>query len=228
MLLTARDPHWLYARWDLTREQQKKYNALSADRHLVLRIFIDEIKGARFRRSTCIRNPTIGSCHVPDAGAKYVAQLGYYEAGGKWTGISASAATLTPPDAMSDDTTRSSPRFRSKCPSRSCSNWRARGARKHTARGGPPQFARSGHQVYRNTRPNGRRNRNCALASIISMDRVRRVWMGSLEITELIRRRLQQEMSSLACAQFSLPTSPIGGISSFSSVSSPFGAAGTA
>jgi hypothetical protein len=56
------------------------------------------------------------------------------------------------------------------------------------------------------------------------MDRVRRVWMGSLEITELVRRRLQEEISSLMFSQFSLPTSPIGAISSFSSVSSPFGA----
>jgi hypothetical protein len=59
-----------------------------------------------------------------------------------------------------------------------------------------------------------------ALSSIITMDGVRRVWMGSLEITELIRRKLQQEISSMAAAQFSLPTSPGGAITS---VSSPFG-----
>src|SRR5260221_10473547 len=34
--LTARDPHWLYAHWDLSREQLKHYNGLSASRHLVL------------------------------------------------------------------------------------------------------------------------------------------------------------------------------------------------
>ena len=36
-----------------------------------------------------------------------------------------------------------------------------------------------------------------ALAKIINIDDVRRVWMGSLEITELIRRRLAHEISSL-------------------------------
>src|SRR5215831_1914162 len=40
LLLAARDPHWLYAHWDLNREQQLKYNSLSADKHLVLRIKI--------------------------------------------------------------------------------------------------------------------------------------------------------------------------------------------
>ena len=62
-----------------------------------------------------------------------------------------------------------------------------------------------------------------ALAAIITMDRVRRVWMGSVEITELIRRQLQHEMFSMGASMFSLPTSPIGAISSISSISSPFG-----
>jgi hypothetical protein len=35
-----------------------------------------------------------------------------------------------------------------------------------------------------------------ALARIINIDQTRRVWMGSLEITELIRRRLAQEVAS--------------------------------
>jgi len=53
---------------------------------------------------------------------------------------------------------------------------------------------------------------------------VRRVWMGSLEITELIRRQLAQELSSAAAAEFSAPgpaaSQEAGGITS---VSSPFG-----
>src|SRR5687768_18586405 len=39
LLLTARDPHWLYAHWDLTGEQLKDYNKKSMDGHLVLRIY---------------------------------------------------------------------------------------------------------------------------------------------------------------------------------------------
>jgi hypothetical protein len=41
--------------------------------------------------------------------------------------------------------------------------------------------------------------------------------MGSLEITELIRRQLAQEISSLGAAQFSIPGSWSGAVSSFSS-----------
>src|ERR1700683_1759552 len=45
LFLTARDPHWLFAYWDLTNEQLKKYNGLSVDQHLVLRVHRDAIAG---------------------------------------------------------------------------------------------------------------------------------------------------------------------------------------
>ena len=45
---------------------------------------------------------------------------------------------------------------------------------------------------------------------VVSVDEMRRVWMGSLEITELIRRRLSQEMSSLGLS--SLLSSAFGGM----------------
>ena len=45
LFLTARDPHWLYAHWDLTREQQHALNNESTDGHLILRIFTGKIEG---------------------------------------------------------------------------------------------------------------------------------------------------------------------------------------
>src|SRR5437879_6080340 len=45
LVLLARDPHWLYAHWDLTREQHRRYNALSSQHHLVVRVHIDTIAG---------------------------------------------------------------------------------------------------------------------------------------------------------------------------------------
>ena len=63
-----------------------------------------------------------------------------------------------------------------------------------------------------------------ALAKIISIDETRRVWMGSLEITELIRRRLSHDVPPHGVTS---PTSAFG-ISSpglASSPTSPFGGA---
>ena len=59
-----------------------------------------------------------------------------------------------------------------------------------------------------------------ALAAVVSLDPARRIWIGSLEITELIRRQLERQISSLALAQIGQPTSPA---AAFGGVSSPSG-----
>jgi hypothetical protein len=62
-----------------------------------------------------------------------------------------------------------------------------------------------------------------ALARVINIDQTRRIWMGSLEITELIRRRLESEVTS-PMVPFGVP-GPSGASlpSGISSVTSPFG-----
>jgi len=58
-----------------------------------------------------------------------------------------------------------------------------------------------------------------ALAQVLSIDEVRRVWIGSLEITELLRRQLLRGISS-----GELPISSQAVPGAVSSISSPFGA----
>ena len=63
-----------------------------------------------------------------------------------------------------------------------------------------------------------------ALAEVVSMDHVRRVWMGSLEITELIRRQLAQEAAPGPAGELGefavgAPTSPSEAITGISSPS---------
>lgn len=224
LLLTARDPHWLYARWDMTREQQRKYNRLSVDGHLVLQIFINEVKGQPSQQIHVHPESTHWFVPVNLAGTKYLAVIGYYQANGKWTAISTSDATLTPPDAMSEDTSAQFATIPIEVPFAQLMELARAAVRENI----PlveilQQLRASGYHIPEAPTGKWTPEQERALASIITMDRVRRVWMGSIEITELIRRRLQEEMSSIAAAQFSLPTSPVGGISSFSSLSSPFG-----
>jgi hypothetical protein len=224
LLFTARDPHWLYVRWDLTRQQQREYNALSADRHLVVRVYINAIKGEPF--STVHVHPESNHwfIHVDRAGTKYIAELGYYPPDGKWVTISTSDATLTPPDTMSEDVSAQFATIPIEVPFAELMALAHQAVRQNIPLTeviqqlrafGYTQFAQTTAEPGKWT-PEQQR----ALSSIITMDRVRRVWMGSLEITELIRRQLQQEISSMGAAQLSLPTSPGGAISS---VSSPFG-----
>ena len=60
-----------------------------------------------------------------------------------------------------------------------------------------------------------------ALEKMVSMDSMRRVWIGSLEITELIRRKMFEETSSIAAADLARRGQTAEG--SISSISSPFG-----
>jgi hypothetical protein len=70
-----------------------------------------------------------------------------------------------------------------------------------------------------------------ALARVVSIDQTRRVWMGSLEITELIRRKLESEVTS-PMAPFGAPGAGVGGVpgsvapAGFPAITSPMGGEG--
>ena len=222
LLLAARDPHWLYAAWDLTREQLKTYNRLSIDKHLVLRVYKDAIAGQPVSETHVHPESRNWFINVSQGGAKYLAELGYYGAAGRWTTISTSGATLTPPDSMAEDlsvwfeTLPADLHFQQilqlvkSSMSGNISLLEAMSQLRASGIKGLPdiQSISAGRWTAAQER---------ALAQVITMDAVRRVWMGSLEITELIRRQLAQEISSLGAAQFSIPGSWSGAVSSFSS-----------
>lgn len=222
LFLTARDPHWLHAHWDLTREQLKHYNSRSADRHLVLRVFKNEIVGAPHREIHVHPESRSWFAHVELPGTRFVAELGYYRPNDQWVRVAESAQTITPPDTMSDDLSvwfETLPvgirleelvqlvkaALKDQVPlMEAIQQLRASGAR------GLPdaQSVGSGRWTPEQEK---------ALTQVISMDAVRRVWMGSLEITELIRRQFLQELSSQAAAQLGEAGSWSGAVSSFSS-----------
>ena len=66
------------------------------------------------------------------------------------------------------------------------------------------------------------------ITALFTIDQQRRVWMGSLEITELIRRHLEEEVASIAAAELSRQQPEAGGVSSIDLVSSPYGGVGGA
>jgi uncharacterized protein len=225
LYLTARDPHWLYAHWDLTPAQQSQHNTQSLDGHLILRIYRDAVQGEPISEIHVHPESRHWFAPVERAATKYTAELGYYGKGRKWKSLSTSAATLTPPDSLSSDlsvafatipvevsfaqlVTMVKQALRENLPL-------AQAVEELRRRGHPALPAVTTARISPWTPAQEK-----ALAQIISIDQVRRVWIGSLEITELIRRRLELEISSIGAAQFSWPTSPGGAVTS---VSSPFG-----
>ncbi len=228
LLITARDPHWLYASWDLTREQQRKYNGLSAEGHLILRTYINSLDQQPLGEVHVHPESRNWFIHVGKGGTKYIAELGYRARDGRWKGISASRATFTPPDAMAEDV---SVEFAT-IPLDVSFEKLLELVTSAVGESVPlveavQQLRTQGHRGLPVIPPPSPRewtpSQAKALAEVVTMDAVRRVWMGSMEITELIRRHLQQETSSAAAAQISLQ-GKLG--ASVSSISSPYGVRG--
>lgn len=245
LFLTARDPQWLYAHWDLTRAQQLEYNQLAAEGHLAVRVFVNAFGGPPFLEVSVHPESRNWFIHVGRGGTKYLAELGYYNARKKWVPISKSGATLTPSDSLSDDT---SVKFATLPVEVSFQDLLV--AVKAAAQEHLP-LAEALREIARvcyesaGTQPAGAFSpshakeifevleagaawtpeQEQALAQIISMDEVRRVWIGSLEITELVRRHLQRGVSSAGLVQGG-PVQPGAGLGALASLSSPFGGGG--
>lgn len=224
LFLTARDPHWLYANWDLTREQQADYNRQSKDGHLVLRIYYAPPGGGLALEVHVHPESRYWFAHVDRAATKYTSELGFYGKSGTWNTISRSGATLTPPEVVSG---QAGIEFATIPPEVSFHQLvalvqSAVGAHQPLARA-VEELRREGHPELPTVTPTPIKDwtpaQERALAAIVTVDEVRRVWIGSMEITELVRRQFEKEISSQAAAQFGLPPSPLGG----ASISSPFG-----
>jgi len=167
------------------------------------------------------------------AGTRFQAELGYYQRDRKWAQISSSTATLTPPDSLSDDLSIVFETLPAELQLAQLVQLVKTAVSQHVplleaiqqlrATGYPGLPARP-QMSARQWTP----EQEVILGQLINMDAVRRVWMGSLEITEVLRRQLRQEMWSAAAAQLAqagLWSGAISGISSISSISSPYGGA---
>lgn len=225
LFLTARDPHWLYAAWDLTREQLKKFNSLSAHKHLILRVYGTKDAGNAISEIHVHPESRNWFVPVPSASTSYLVELGYYDASNAWTNIALSSPTLTPPDTVSEDT---NVRFAT-IPADVSFEEILTTVKKVIPQQLPlieavQQLREQGHVdlpvATEFPRSEWTPAQEQTLAKIVTLDQIRRVWIGSLEITELVRRQLEQQVSSLTTSQLSRPTSPGGPLSS---LSSPFG-----
>ena len=242
VLLTARDPHWLYTHWDLSDDQQRRYNAFSRDGHLIVRVYIDAPGGKPAAEVHVHPESRHWFIHVNRANTRYVAELGYYSAADKWTLISTSPATLTPPNAISDDATAEFATIPCEVPMQKLLSLVKEAVQENAPLAEALQELRAdGHPGLPNIQPQPAAHKAShrrwkpgawtaaqerALAQVISMDHVRRVWMGSLEITELIRRQAALEFGALpgqelGAAAPGAPTSPMGEIGAMAGISSP-------
>ena len=250
--LTARDPQWLYAHWDLTAAQQREYNVESDDGHLIVRVFEREILGEPLVTQHVHPESRNWFVHVGRGGSKFVAQLGYFDRKERWQTVAVSAATVTPPDNLSEDTSAEFATLPVEVPfdqlvemvktvisqhvplMEALAQLRAEGhPNLPTADTFAPPCGESDVRAKQAAAPNAAAGPTAApswtpaqaqaLAEVVTMDEVRRVWIGSLEITELVRRQLVKQLSDQTAAQLAAGQGALG----LGSPSSPFGALGS-
>ena len=105
LLLAARDPHWLYAHWDIAPEEQRQYSAMAVDQRLVLRVYEGAISGPPAAQVHLHPDSRHWSVFVPRPETRYVAELGCPLPGGLWQSLATSEVVATPPDTVSQDKT---------------------------------------------------------------------------------------------------------------------------
>lgn len=105
LTLMARDPRCLYAHWDLTWEQQQRFNGLSAHRHLVIRLYLERRELPPISELHVHPESRHWFIHIEKPGAGYLAELGFYQPDGMWRSIAVSAPVQVPRDRVSEQTT---------------------------------------------------------------------------------------------------------------------------
>ncbi|MGV3774003.1 MAG: DUF4912 domain-containing protein, partial [Verrucomicrobiales bacterium] len=205
LFLTARDPHWLYASWDLTHEQIRDLNKQASHGHLVIRVYENEIAGQAVTEVHVHPESQNWFIHVPKSETRYIAALGYYDKKQKWQQVSASRKTFAPPDSMAEETDVQFATISADV------SFKMLIETVKTVLSENMPLVEAFHKAQEKgeikgisfPKPGKRwtRSQEAELAKLITMDDLRRVWIGSLEITELLRRRLQQDVSSMAAAE---------------------------
>ena len=223
VLVTARDPHWLYVHWDLTREQLRDYNAQSIHKHLVLRLTQPDAEAEAAGEVHVHPESRHWFVHVAQAGVKYAVELGYYGKAKGWTNISTSAPTLAPPDVVSANTeTRFATIPMDVALSQLVETVKSGAAKNLSLAHALEELRLAGHPLLPSVTEGGEAQpwtpeQEHALAEVISMKQVGRVTVGSMDITELVQRGLQENFSSIIAA--------LAGPGGVSSISSPQGGA---
>jgi hypothetical protein len=206
LFLTARDPHWLYVYWDLNWQQMADYRGQAADGRLLLRVF-EKNHADSFESLTLGHDSRNWYIPVNKAATTYHAELGFWRQDGHFHVISHSREATTPPDAISPDTTA---RFAT-IPIDISFHELFEIIRGHMREG--EALADALHRLqlagFRFPFKLGLElgpwttDQAAELERVLGGDLFRRIQMGSFEITEWLRRRLQEELSSGMSSAFS-------------------------
>ncbi len=194
-----------------------RLNRMSRDGHMVMRTHVTDATGPVASEAHVHPESKSWFLHVPGAGMRYTAELGYYGSGGEWHSIATSDSAITPPDTSSEAevvefvtippevTLEKIFEAVQEAVQESVPLIEAVTQSLPAAEQVQPQRVEPKPQAPSRAKPPAFRPRSTwtpararALAEIVRVDDFRRVWVGSLEVTEMVRRHLQQEITSPA------------------------------
>ena len=206
LFLAARDPHWLFAYWDWSHPQMADFRREAADGRMVLRVF-EKNHAAPVAELTLA--PDARNWYIPasKAATTYFAELGFWRRGGAFHVVSRSHAATTPPDMLAADTTA---RFAT-IPVDVNFEQLLEIVRHHLTDGEPLAQALQRLQASGVPFPfpvdvtagPWSPEQAAQVENILRGDVLRRVQVGSVELTEWLRRRLQGDTSSGLTSGFS-------------------------
>jgi hypothetical protein len=206
LFLTARDPNWLFAYWDLSWQQMADYRGQSSDGRLLLRLFEKNIP-APVQELTLHHDARNWYLPVNKPATTYHAELGFWRHDGHFHVVSRSRATTTPPATVSSDTTARFATIPIDIPFDGLLGM----IRDHIKDG--ERLAEALHRLqvegFKFPFKVGvelgpwTREQAAELERMLGGDILLRTQIGSMEITEWLRRRLQEETSSGMFSGFS-------------------------
>jgi hypothetical protein len=229
LFLSPRDPYCLCAQWDLTADQLRFYNNISADQHLVIRVHRDRAGGEKVAEIQVHPESRHWFIHVEQPGATYAAELGCYEPGKRWLVIAVSAPVATPGQIAAAEPATArfgtfemapgrphQPAADSAQPEQAENRPASRSAFSEAGSSpaaGVPQSHHSprwGHHLPTSELAHGQPGdwteaQNLALADLMEVGVVRRQWPGSAEVVELISRQRERPISSAEMAHAGWP-----------------------
>jgi len=199
LFLTARDPHWLYAYWDLTGQQMADCRGQAADGRLVLRVF-EQNHAAAIQELTLHHDSRNWYIPVDKAATTYSTELGYWRHDGHFHVVGRSRETTTPPEAVSSDATAKFVTVPIDVSFRELFGI----VRGHMHEGEELAEAlyRLQHGGFQFPFKLGLQLGPWTAGQVVALERIlggdlfRRLRMGSFEISEWLRRRLQEEFGS--------------------------------
>jgi len=228
--LAARDPHWLYANWDLSSEEIEAREGRTLSGHLTLRIHENAVGPAPVLELPLARGARSWFVRVGRSGVLYIAELGCAEPGLGWQTLLPSNPVTAPPDGPATVTETEFATIPIDVPFAAVLGQAVEAARQEEPLAQALDALRdqgfAGLPSPKEVRaPVWTEAQERALAEGLRVDAQRRVWVSSLDVTGLIAERVGPAAEKERGGEVEQPSSPTGGFEAGEAggISSPSG-----